>query len=75
LVKPKWTDVVKHEIQRAPWILGLIVCLNTSNLYSETLHYAKSTLEQLGDLVEVFGLDWKFWGLATIPDKHPESNR
>jgi hypothetical protein len=43
------------------------VFLNTSDLYSETIHCSKSTLEKLGDPIEVFGLGWKFWGLATIP--------
>jgi len=30
-------------------------------------------LDQLGDPVEVFGVGWKFWGIATIPVKKPEA--
>jgi hypothetical protein len=45
----------------------MIVFLNTRKIYIKNLHCAKSTLEQLGDPFEVFGLGWKFWGLATIP--------
>ena len=54
---------MKHENHRAPGFKGKNVFLNTSDLYSETHYCAKSTLEQLVDHVEVFGLGWKFWGL------------
>jgi hypothetical protein len=44
----------------------MTIFLNTSDIYRETLHCGKSTLEQLVDHVEYFGLGWKFWGLETI---------
>jgi hypothetical protein len=51
-----------------------MVFLNTSDLYIEAPHCAKSILERPKDLVAIVGLGETIWDLGTILEKMPLTN-
>jgi hypothetical protein len=49
-------------------------CLNKGDLCSKSLHFSKSTLDELENGVAIVELGEIFWGIAAIPNKQLEAN-